>query len=384
MSIASIPSAKHVTMISQACKRTCPHIATFRHNLSAYRFINGNQSHQLSRLSTMSIPTTQKAIIITGHSAGYDVIKYTDVPTPQIESTEVLVKNRYAGVNFVDGLARKGIMPTPVPYILGRGATGTVAAVGDQVTKYKVGDNVSFSEPQSYAQFVKFDQSKVQVAKLRPDLKGEEFERYASLLQGLTAVAFTTLAHKVEAGQTILVWAAAGGVGQFVVQLAHEKGAKVIAIASTQKKLDVAKSQGADFTVLASDDVAAKVAEFTGGEGVDAVYDSVGRESFETSLKSTKKGGSFLLFGYALGPVPNDAEAQAEAQGVKLTRPALPQYTGSQQVWDSLTLELIQLLDEGKVKYDSTTVYDLKDYAQAAQDLEGRKTTGNLLLRIPQ
>lgn len=384
MSIASIPSAKHVTMISQACKRTCPHIATFRRNLSAYRFINGNQSHQLSRLSTMSIPTTQKAIIITGHSAGYDVIKYTDVPTPQIESTEVLVRNRYAGINFVDGLARKGIMPTPVPYILGRGATGTVAAVGDQVTKYKVGDNVSFSEPQSYAQFVKFDQSKVQVAKLRPDLKGDDFERYASLLQGLTAVDFTTLAHKVEAGQTILVWAAAGGVGQFVVQLAHEKGAKVIAIASTQKKLDVAKSQGADFTVLASDDVAAKVAELTGGEGVDAVYDSVGRESFETSLKSTKKGGSFLLFGYALGPVPNDAEAQAEAQGVKLTRPALPQYTGSQQVWDSLTLELIQLLDEGKVKYDSTTVYDLKDYAQAAQDLEGRKTTGNLLLRIPQ
>lgn len=331
--------------------------------------------------------TTHKVVQITGNSDGYDVIEYTDVPTPKITApTEVLVKNKYAGINFIEGYFRRGYYPvSQFPYVLGREAAGTVIAVGSEVKKYKVGDNVAYIEPLTFAQYTKFDESKVQVAKLRSNLSDDEWNHYGSvLLQGLTALSLVEELYPVQLGDHVLVWAAAGGVGQIVVQLAHLKGAKVIAIALTKEKLELAKKLGADHLVLASDDIKAKVDEITGGQGVAASFDSVGKDSFETSLATVARKGTLVSYGNALGVVPPFSIGRLAQKNLKLLRPTLHNYIATQEEWDHYLGKLIDLIDSGKLSVAKATVYELGDYKQAVQDLEGRKTTGKLTLKIPQ
>lgn len=331
--------------------------------------------------------TTQRVIRITANSPGYDVIEYAEVDTPKIsQPNQVLVKNKYLGVNFIEAYFRKGDYPAQLPYTLGREALGVVIAVGANVTKYKVGDNVAYLQPGSFAQYSVFDDDKVQVIKLKSQLADDEWKTYGSvLIQGLTALSFVEEAHKVEANQYVLVWAAAGGVGQLLVQLAKLKGATVIAIALTEDKLKLAQSLGADHLINSlKQDIAAEVDKITQGQGVNVLFDSVGKDSFETLLAAIGRKGSFVSYGNALGLVPPFSINRLLQKNIKLSRPTLFNYVATQPEWDHYSQQLVDLIELKKLKFDITKVYDLGDYKQAAQDLESRKTTGKLTLKIPQ
>lgn len=331
--------------------------------------------------------TTQRVIRISANSPGYDVIEYAEVDTPKItKPNQVLVKNKYLGVNFIEAYFRKGDYPAQLPYTLGREALGVVIGVGKDVTKYKVGDNVAYLQPGSFAQYVVFDDDKVQVIKLKSQLNDEEWKTFGLvLIQGLTAITFVEEAHKVEKDQYVLVWAAAGGVGQLLVQLLKLRGAKVIAIALTEDKLKLAQSLGADYLINSSkQDITAEVDKITNGAGVNVLFDSIGKDSFETLLAAVARKGSFVSYGNALGLVPPFSINRLLQKNIKLSRPTLFNYVATQPEWDHYLKQLVELIEGKKLKFDITKVYDLADYKQAAQDLEGRKTTGKVTLKIPQ
>ena len=331
--------------------------------------------------------TTQRVIRISANSPGYDVIEYAEVDTPKItKPNQVLVKNKYLGVNFIEAYFRKGDYPAQLPYTLGRDALGVVIGVGKDVTKYKVGDNVAYLQPGSFAQYVVFDDDKVQVIKLKSQLNDEEWKTFGLvLIQGLTAITFVEEAHKVEKDQYVLVWAAAGGVGQLLVQLLKLRGAKVIAIALTEDKLKLAQWLGADYLINSSkQDITAEVDKITNGAGVNLLFDSIGKVSFETLLAAVARKGSFVSYGNALGLVPTFSINRLLQKNIKLSRPTLFNYVATQPEWDHYLKQLVELIEGKKLKFDITKVYDLADYKQAAQDLEGRKTTGKVTLKIPQ
>jgi len=335
----------------------------------------------------MSLPKTQKAIYIDATSDTWETIKYGDVETPQIsDSHDVIIKNEFAGINMIELYFRKGIYAAPLPLILGREASGTVVAVGDKVSKYAVGDKVAYLEPKTFAQYTKITESKPQVVKLLADVTEDQLHVYGGLLlQGLTALPLIEDAFKVEKDQYILVWAAAGGVGQLLTQFSANRGANVIAIASTDEKLEIAKSLGAKYTIKGSSpDIVDQILKITNGKGVDASLDSVGKDSFETSLAALARKGTLVSFGNASGPVPPFLITRLSAKNIKLVRPSLLNYLTTDEEFQFYSRELIKQYESGKLKFSITKTYDLKDYASAAQDLENRKTTGKLVLRIPQ
>lgn len=332
------------------------------------------------------LPPTHKAVF---HEANgeYEVIKYDDVPTPQIESShDIIVKNAYAGVNFIEAYFRKGIYKAPLPYVFGREALGEVVAVGEDVKNLQVGDKIAYLSPNTFAQYTKIDDSLFRYIKLKPDANDEELKTYGSIfLQGLTALTFINEAHQVKKGEYILVWAAAGGVGRILVQMISQLGAHVIAVASTPEKLAIAKELGAEYLINSTtDDVLAKVHEITNSEGVEASFDSVGKDTFETSLNALKRKGTFVSYGNASGPVTPFPLTILSPKNIKVIRPQLFGYVGTPEEWNSYAQELLKLVEDGKVKFDISKTYDLKDYVQAAKDLEGRKTTGKLTLKITQ
>lgn len=335
----------------------------------------------------MSLPETQKVVLFDAISETWETIKYVDYPTPQIESDQdVIIKNQYAGINFIETYFRKGIYPTEVPAIFGREASGVVVAIGDKVTRFKVGDKVAYISPKTFAQYTKINESQPQVIKLLDSTSEEHLKIYGSILiQGLTARTFIDEAFKVEPGHFVLIWAAAGGVGQILVQLVKQRGAHPIAIASTKEKLDIAHSLGAEYLINStSDDILDKVHEITNGQGVDVSFDSVGKDSFEISLSAIKRKGSLISYGNSSGPVPPFPIARLSAKNIKIARPTLFNYITTRDEFEHYSQDLINLVESNKLKFDITKTYDLKDYSQATQDLESRKTTGKLSLKIPQ
>ncbi|KAI5952340.1 ZTA1 [Candida jiufengensis] len=334
------------------------------------------------------IPKTQSAVYIN-ELGEYDKIKFDNsIPTPKIESSnEIIVKNYYAGINFIEAYFRKGIYPVgKFPYVFGREASGEVVAVGDDVKNLKVGDKIAYLSPGTFAQYTKITTNDHKYIKLPANSTDEDLKIFGSLLlQGLTALTFINEAYKVQKGDNILVWAAAGGVGKILTQLITNLGANVIAIASTDEKLKLAKENGAKYLINSStDDIEGKVKEFTNGKGVDASFDSVGKDTFKTSLNSLKRKGTFISYGNSSGPVENFGLGILTPKNIKLARPTLNSYIVTQEEWDHYSQELLKLYKEGKFKFDIYKTYDLKDYKQATQDLEGRKTHGKLTLKIPQ
>lgn len=340
-------------------------------------------------MSTFTRPSTQKAIVLTKTAADktdFSVLKYEDVSVPTIAKDEVLIKNRFAGVNFIEQYFRIGLYPSNTPLILGREAVGEIVEKGEEAKgDFNVGDLVLYGSGSTFAQYTKY-KTPLRIVKLPKgsDLKAQEV--YAGLfIQGLTALTFITESYNVQKDDYILVHAGAGGVGQLLIQLAKLRGAKVITTASTPEKLEITKELGADLSINSNDDnILDQILEFTNGAGVAASFDGVGKDTFDVSFKSLARKGTFVSFGNASGPVPPIEIKILTAKNLKILRPTVFNYLQTQEEWDFYSKELIGFIDSGKLKVDISKVYDLEDYPQAAKDLESRKTTGKLILKIPQ
>jgi len=311
-------------------------------------------------------------------TGGPDVLEAVDLPVPTPGPGQVLVRHQAVGLNFIDTYHRSGLYPMKMPAVLGLEAAGVVEALGDDVTRFKAGDRIAYNGTlgaYALAAVVPADRA-VRV----PD--GVSLETAAAvLLKGMTAEFLVRRCHRVEPGQTVLVHAAAGGVGSILVQWAKALGATVIATVGSEAKAALARGHGADHVVLyGQEDVAAKVAEITGGQGVAVVYDGVGKDTFEASLKSLGRRGVLATFGNASGPAPAIAPLELAAKSLFLTRPRLFDYIATTAELDESAAALFAVLASGAVKIEVGQTFPLAQACAAHEALEGRRTTGTTLL----
>ncbi|QKG21531.1 alcohol dehydrogenase zinc-binding domain-containing protein [Actinomadura verrucosospora] len=317
-----------------------------------------------------------RAIIVSANG-GPEVLTAGERPDPVPGAGEVLVDVAASGVNFIDVYYRTGAYAQPLPYTPGVEGAGTVAAVGEGVVDVAVGDRVAWSNVQgSYA-----ERAVVPVDKAVPVPDGVGLDdAAAALLQGMTAHYLTRSVHEVKAGETVLVHAAAGGMGLLLTQIAKASGARVIGTASTPEKKRIARDAGAD-EVLDYDGFAGRVRELTGGEGVAVVYDGVGAPTFDGSLASLRRRGVLALYGAAGGKVPPfDPQRLNAAGSLFLTRPTLADYTATREELLERAADVYGLIASGALKLHIGKRYALADAAAAHADLEARRTTGKLLL----
>ncbi|MBO2463277.1 quinone oxidoreductase family protein [Actinomadura violacea] len=317
-----------------------------------------------------------RAIIVSANG-GPEVLAAGERPDPVPGAGEVLVDVAASGVNFIDVYYRTGAYAQPLPYTPGVEGAGTVAAVGEGVADVAVGDRVAWSNVQgSYA-----ERAVVPVDKAVPVPDGVGLDdAAAALLQGMTAHYLTRSVHEVKPGETVLVHAAAGGMGLLLTQIAKASGARVIGTASSAEKKRIARDAGAD-EVLDYDGFADRVRELTGGEGVAVVYDGVGAPTFDGSLASLRRRGVLALYGAAGGKVPPfDPQRLNAAGSLFLTRPTLADYTATREELLERAADVYGLIASGALKLHVGKRYALADAAAAHADLEARRTTGKLLL----
>ncbi|KAJ9054904.1 hypothetical protein DSO57_1009561 [Entomophthora muscae] len=320
--------------------------------------------------------STTKAIQIK-KNGGVEVLEYVDVPSPVMKGTDVLIRNHAIGVNFIDTYHREGIYPVSLPMVLGREGAGIVEAVGDQVTKFKVGDRVVYLSPGSYAETVAVAETMVSILPLELS-----FEIGAAcLLQGLTGLTMVQEAYSIKKGDTVLIHAAAGGMGLVLTQLSKNYGATVIGTTSSTEKAELAKQVGADFVInYTCEDVYEKVSEYTKGLGVQAVFDGVGKDTFESSLKCCAPLATMISFGNASGKVPPVDILKLGAKNIKLMRTNLFNFFTTPESFHNYAFQLLELVKSKKITISIFKTYLLSDAHLAHSDLEGRKTTGKLVL----
>ncbi len=311
-------------------------------------------------------------------TGGPEVLEAVDLPVPAPSSGQVLVRHQAVGLNFIDTYHRSGLYPMKTPVVLGLEAAGVVEALGEGVTRFKLGDRVAYNGTLgAYAEaaVVPADRA-VKV----PD--GVSLETAAAvLLKGMTAEFLVRRCHKVEPGQTVLIHAAAGGVGSILVQWAKALGATVIATVGSEAKAALARDHGADHVILyGQEDVAARVLEITGGHGVAVAYDGVGKDTFEASLKSLGRRGVLVTFGNASGPAPPFAPLELSGKSLFVTRPRLFDYIASTAELDESAAALFAVLESGAVKIEIGQTFPLSEARAAHEALEGRRTTGATLL----
>ncbi|ANB14596.1 Zta1p [Sugiyamaella lignohabitans] len=328
----------------------------------------------------MAIPTTQKAIRIH-ETGGPEVVKLEEIPVPEITETQVLVKNEYAGVNFIETYFRKGIYKAQLPVTLGREGAGEVVKVGSKVSNYSVGDKVGFVGS-AFAEYVAIE-AVGKALKITKIPKGLDTKTVgAGLIQGLTALVLTTQSVALKKGDSVLVHAAAGGTGALIVQLAKAFGATVIGTTSSAEKAKIAKAAGADHVInYRTEDVTARVKEITNGAGVTGTLDGVGKDTFNISIASTANSGTVASFGNASGVVPEFSLLSLE-RNIKVQRPSLFNALTTTEDWEALTKQFFDLLLSGDLKLDISKVYPLAETSQAISDLESGKTTGKLVIQI--
>jgi len=334
-----------------------------------------------TRSGTMSIstPKLMKGVLIE-KTGGVEVLEYkTDLPVPTPKANEVLVKNEFIGINYIDTYFRTGLYPAPKPEILGREAEGQIVAVGPAVAaEWKEGQRVVWMHTSGYAEFTAVPAHLLYSvpASIRPGLAA------AAILQGLTALTLVEEAYAVQRGDWVLVHAAAGGVGQWLVQVLHAKGAHTIATASTEAKRELAKGFGADVvTGYEREDVLAAVKKATDGQGVRAVFDGVGKSTFDLSLEAVGRKGTVASFGNASGAVEPLAISRLTAKNVKVCRPTLFNYLTTPEERKRYSSELFDMLLHHKIKVGVHETYPLSEVARAHTDLESRKTAGKLLMK---
>ncbi len=317
--------------------------------------------------------------ILIRRTGGPEVLEYTEIEPGSPGSGELLVQVRAAGVNYIDTYHREGLYPKETPFGLGLEGAGTVLAAGEGVTEFAPGDRVAWMEaPGSYAeQVIVKEAAAVRV----PDGIDEETAA-AALLQGVTAQYLVVSTYPLKPGDTALVHAAAGGVGLLLVQLAKIKGAKVIGTVSTVDKEKLARAAGADEVIRYTEtDFVEEVARLTEGKGVDVVYDSVGKTTFDGSLKSVARRGMLVLFGASSGPVPPfDPQRLNAAGSVFLTRPKAADHTATTEELRARAADVFAGIAAGKLDVRIGGRYPLSAARTAHEDLQARRTTGKLLL----
>lgn len=320
-----------------------------------------------------------QAISVSRHG-GPEVLTAVDLPVPAPGPDELRADVVAAGVNFIDVYHRTGTYPTAPPFVPGLEGVGRVSALGAGVTGVRIGDRVAWAAaPGSYAQ-----QVLVPAASALPVPDGVPDDVAAALpLQGMTAHYLCHSTYPVQPGDTVLVHAAAGGVGQLLVQLASGLGARVIATASTPAKAALAREAGAA-EVLSYQGFAERVRRLTGGTGAAAVFDGVGAATFDESLASLRRRGMLVLFGAASGQVPPlDLQRLNAGGSLFVTRPTLAHYTATREELLGRATGLWDLVLAGRLRVRIGARYPLGDAARAHSDLEARVTTGKLLLIPP-
>jgi NADPH2:quinone reductase len=321
-----------------------------------------------------------RAIQIT-ETGGPEVLTVAELPDPEPGPGELLIEVAVAGVNYIDTYQRQGIYPIPLPFVLGMEGCGRVRALGEGVDEFAVGDRVAWPEPLgSYAELAVVPAADAVPV---PDGVSDE-DAVGAMLQGMTAHFLLHDAHPVAAGEDVLVHAAAGGVGLLLTQMATGLGARVIATVSTAEKEALARAAGAADVIRYTevDDLAAEVRALTGGVGVAAAYDGVGKTTFDASLASLRRRGILVLFGASSGPVPPvDPQRLNAAGSVFLTRPKLYDYIVAREERLARAAAVYADVAAGKLDVRIGHRYPLAEARTAHEDLQGRRTTGKLLLQ---
>lgn len=314
-------------------------------------------------------------------AGGPEVLKAIDLPIPAPGPGQILIRHAAVGLNYIDIYQRTGLYPIAFPTVLGLEGAGLVEAIGEGVTRFAVGDRVAYGTGPLGAYSEAHLVPEGRAVRLPDDISFKQAA--AAMLKGMTAEFLIRRCHAVTAGDTILVHAAAGGVGTLLTQWARALGATVIGTVGSEEKAQLAKAQGCHHTILyRTEDVAAKVAEITGGKGVRVVYDSVGADMFEASLASLARRGLFVSFGNASGPVAPFAPARlAQAGSVFITRPTLFDYVATTEDLDASAAALFAVIASGAVRIEIGAQFALSETRKAHEALEGRSTTGaNLLI----
>jgi len=310
---------------------------------------------------------------------GADVLRLDEIAVPSPGPGQTLIRIEAAGVNFIDVYQRMGRYPVPLPFILGMEAGGTVEALGPGVAVVRVGDRVAWQGVLgAYAEYAVVPADRLVPL---PDRVSTRVGA-AALLQGLTAHYLTTATYPVKQGDTCLVHAAAGGVGLLLTQMASRRGARVIATVSTEEKAALAREAGADQVILyLRDDFEAEVKRLTGGLGVEVVYDSVGRTTFSKGLDCLRPRGMMVLYGQASGPVePLDPQILSQKGSLFLTRPSLGHYVASRSELLDRAGQVLGWIGDGRLRIRVGREFPLAQAAAAHRELEGRRTTGKVLL----
>lgn len=314
-------------------------------------------------------------------AGGPEVMKWEDIDVGDPGPGEVRIKQNAVGLNYIDVYFRTGLYPVDFPAIIGMEAAGVIEAVGDGVTEFAPGDRVAYPMvPGAYCEARCMPTLKV--VKL-PDSIDDQTAA-AMMLKGLTAQYLLFRTYKVKPGDTILVYAAAGGVGLILCQWAKKLGATVIGCVGSEEKAELAKANGCDHPILYRDEnIPARVKELTGGKGVAAAYDSIGKSTFMDSLDSLAPFGVLATFGNASGKVePFDPGILAPKGSLYVTRPTLGTHTATRELVLDGTKHLFDAVTSGDVKISVNQTYELKNVAQAHADLEARKTTGSTVLTV--
>lgn len=321
---------------------------------------------------------TMKAIQVK-QVGGPEAMEVVDVPVPQPKASEAVVKLAASGVNFIDIYYREGRYKAALPFVPGQEGAGVVTEVGSEVKSVEAGERVAWcGQLGAYAEY-----AAVPADRLVPIPVGvSDQQAAAAMLQGMTAQYLSHSTYPLKKGETALIHAAAGGVGLLLVQMAHHIGARVIGTVSTEEKAKLASAAGADEIIFYTRaDFEAETKRLTGGKGVDVLYDSVGKTTFEKGLNVLRPRGMMVLFGGSSGAVPPfDPIVLTQKGSLYLTRPSLTNYIATREELLERSGAVFDMLARGKLKLRVEHTYPLAEAQRAHRDLEGRKTTGKLLL----
>ena len=310
---------------------------------------------------------------------GPEVLAYEDVPEPRPKAGEAVVKVDAAGLNYIDVYYRSGLYKAELPMTLGMEAGGVVTAVGPNVTEVKVGEKVAYTGvPGAYAQYAAVPAQRLVTLPAGVSTK----QGAAAMLQGMTAHYLACSTYPLKKGDTCLVHAAAGGVGLLLVQIAKMRGARVIGTVSTEEKAKLAREAGADEVIFyTKQDFEAEVKRLTSGKGVQVVYDAVGKTTFEKGLSCLAPRGTMVLYGQSSGPIGVfDPQILSAKGSVFLTRPSLFHHIATREELLARAGDVLGWIRDGKLRLRTEFEFPLKEAAEAHRALEGRKTTGKVLL----
>ena len=320
-----------------------------------------------------------KAIVLH-KTGGPEVLCWETITDPVPDPGEVLVRHEAVGLNYIDIYHRSGLYPLPaLPAVIGMEGAGVVVSLGSGVEGFAVGDRVAYAAapPGAYCQLRAI--SAKSLVRLPADISFQQAA--AMMLKGLTAEYLLFRTHKLVPGQTVLVHAAAGGMGLILCQWARHLGARVIGTVGSQQKADLAKRHGCHEVIFyRRENFARRVQEITSGQGADVVYDAVGRDTFEGSLESLALFGHLVMYGQASGPVPSFDPARLGAKSACLTRPVLFHYTQDRSTLESMAVNLFQSIKNKIVSIKIGGEYPLAEASRAHADLESRRTSGSIVL----